>query len=663
MPSLDQELRTEPFPKLRHLGLETTFCGIEHCISSTTSPIYQFLGIKYATIPARFRQSHLCSSYPVITDASHHGPICPQNKPSKSIEETLFGISQQEIPQQHLKQDEFECLNLNITCPAGLTSRSRLPVMLWIHGGGDKGSGSGWFYDGGKLVRRSMIIGKPVIVVTCNFRLGLIGFATGPIIRDDNQAAGQEGTGNYGLRDQRKAMKWLHQYIGEFGGDPNNITLFGAGSGAADIVCHLLSRPNEVRPLFHRAVVQSALFEPILPDIGSAGRYLSRVMSSLQVSTIEKFRCVEVDKLVGLGHTLRAVDDGVFFRTGWQSYFTHEIQHTHTHQTGHHHIEISRPVGLGVSSYINTLHPPVSSPSSRRKSRSKSALRSLSIARSSSRISSKSDLIPHLQPLIIGDCSSDSLLWSIPISLWTSAGVVRRLKAICQSINKTSSILRAYDISSHTPDEEIMERVLDLVNDARIAWPTQCITRRAREERGGKGVWRYVFDQEGSWRGLPHHAADLMYLFDNVPLPASALASTSESDSFYDGPFDVSDDEDNLPTIGANIFDKECDSTSALRVDDDEWLTTAVDEYSYARIRDTLQDRWISFAHEEVPWRDDKIFVFGPEGETGERSKDIFNGRRRKRMWQEAFEPLGFHHVQKVGVELSRGPALGADRI
>ena len=61
-------------------------------------------------------------------------PICPQEKPAISIEETLFGISQQEIPQQDLKQDEFECLNLNITCPAGLTPNSRLPVMLWIHG-------------------------------------------------------------------------------------------------------------------------------------------------------------------------------------------------------------------------------------------------------------------------------------------------------------------------------------------------------------------------------------------------------------------------------------------------------------------------------------------------------------------------------------------------
>jgi carboxylesterase type B len=469
-----------------------------------------------------------------------------------------------------------------------------------------------------------MMIRKPLIVVTCNFRLGLLGFATGPIIHDDNLAAGQEGTGNYGLRDQRKVMEWLHNYIGEFGGDPNNITLFGAGSGAADIVCHLLSRPNEIKPLFHRAVVQSAVFEPILPDIGSAGRYLCRVMSSLQVSTIEKFRCVEVDKLVGLGHTLRAVDDGVFFRTGWQSYFTHEIQHPQTHQKSHHHTEISRPVGLGVSNYFNTLHRSVSS--SRNRSRSRPPLRSV---RSPSKPPSRSEPIPHLQPLIIGDCSSESLLWSMPVSLWTAAGVVRRLKAICQSLSKTSSILRAYDISSHTPDEEIVERVLELVNDARVAWPTQCFADRAKHERGGKGVWRYVFDQEGPWRGLPHHASDLMYLFDNVPLPASALVATTESDSFYDGPFDVSYDEGS-----------ECDSLSALGMDDDEWLTTTVDEYSYARVRDTVQDRWISFANGEVPWREDKVFVFGPEGETGERSKDIFDGRRRNGCGRRLLTPL-----------------------
>jgi len=89
----------------------------------------------------------------------------------------MFGLSPDESPTQTFKQNEFECLNLTITCPAGLNSQSRLPVMLWIHGGGERGSGSNWVFDGGALVRKSLLIGKPVIMINLNFRIGLFGFA------------------------------------------------------------------------------------------------------------------------------------------------------------------------------------------------------------------------------------------------------------------------------------------------------------------------------------------------------------------------------------------------------------------------------------------------------------------------------------------------------
>jgi len=478
-----------------------------------------------------------------------------------------------------------------------------------------------------------------------------------------------------GLRDQRKAQEWVHRFINEFGGDPANITLFGSGSGGADIICHLLSRVNQTQPMFHRAIVQSAVFEPTLPDVSSAGWHLSRVMSALQVSSIEKLRLVPIAKLLDLGHTIRAVDDGVFFRDGWQGYFRTESAHNH-----HHLLEPSK----GRSSFLR-----VSGGSSKSRSRSRSALRLLSPTKTTT---FKGD--SSMQPLIIGDCSSDSLLWSIPISLWTSAGVVRRLKAICQSLSKTHAILRVYDINSFTPDDEIMDHVLELVNDARVAWPTQCVVDNAKRERGGKGVWRFVFDQEGPTRCLPHHAADLMYLFDNIRLPENASAA-ADMDLYFEGPYDSDDSDEDMrcPSVGNShpggvgvgeyIFSSDslmakCESLTRGRQgyehtknvgyahaqhDDDEWLTTAVDEYSYARVRDAIQERWISFAHGEAPWREDKVFVFGPEGETGERSMEIFDGRRRKRMWKEALEPLGFTLVQKLGVELSRGPALGADRI
>jgi carboxylesterase type B len=139
-------------PELYHPALNTTFVGVEHPISTHDSHIHSFRGIKYASVPARFRQSKLFTSYRPVTDASRDGsvvsmlyriylraysvfirPICPQQK-YKTLEEEMFGLSPDETPTQYFKQNEFECLNLNITCPAGMNNQSRLPVMLWIHG-------------------------------------------------------------------------------------------------------------------------------------------------------------------------------------------------------------------------------------------------------------------------------------------------------------------------------------------------------------------------------------------------------------------------------------------------------------------------------------------------------------------------------------------------
>ncbi|KNZ73552.1 Lipase 1 [Termitomyces sp. J132] len=516
-------------PHVYHALLKTTFRGVDHPLSTSDAPIHQYLGIKYASVPARFRQSKLWKTYPPVVDASHHGPICPQPRSRLSYEETLVGITNDLSPQQILKSDEFECLNLNITCPAGLTPQSRVPVMLWVHGGGDRGSGSSWVYDGGPLVKKSLNMGKPVIIVTFNFRIGLFGFAASPMIREDNDAAGEEGVGNYGmsqlllsstgLRDQRKAMEWLHHYICDFGGDPGNITVFGVSSGGADILYHLLSAANQIRPMFQRAIVQSALMDYNLPDVVNSGWHLSRMLSRLRITTMEHFRA--------------------------------------------------------------------------------STARSISRVPPSSAHTPTFAFPPNLQPLIIGDSAADATHWERSVSLWNASSAVRRIKAVCQSLSMASHIMRAYDISLHVSDEEISERIMDLVNDARVAWPTERVAQNAKRERGGRGVWRYVFDQEGPSKGAPHHAADLIYLFDTVSLPASSQLSTFSSPE---------------------------------------------------------TERWISFAHGEAPWREDKFYVFGPEGETGERSNYIFEGRRRREVWKDALEPLGMQLVQKVGVELSRGP-------
>ncbi|KAJ3714640.1 Alpha/Beta hydrolase protein [Lentinula guzmanii] len=618
-------------PEVHHMVLETVFRGVEHSLSSPNAPIHQYRGIKYATVPARFRQSKVFASYPPLVDASKFGPICPQVKNMNSFEETLFSLNDDDIPQQVLKQNEFECLNLNITCPGDLTSQARLPVMVWVHGGDDRGHGSSWVYDGGALVGKSILVGKPVILVTFNFRIGLFGFAAGPQLRED----GQESVGNYGLRDQRILLEWLHNYITDFGGDPGNITLFGQSSGAFDIVCHLLSTLNETRPLFNRAIIQSAVFDYNIPDIAAAGCQLSRLMSTMHLSTISQLRAIDADQLVKFGRSLRVVDDGVFLRHDWKDFLSPED----SHKNHHHSLNLVVPKALSALRSHSHTPKPIGSASS-----------------SSSNSGARSSVF---QPLLIGDCASDSMLWSTPISYWTSAAAARRIKAVCQSLSKTNTLFHTYDISPYTADEEIAENILELVNDARIAWPTDCFAQNARREGGG--VWRYVFDQEGPWSCIPHHAADLMYLFDNVPLPESStrsIAGSSIQDTFsgeaemFPDSFTFEDDDEDIK------YSPIVRDDDAMSSEDGGWGVPSVASWSYSRVRDTMQEQWIAFSYGEAPFSEDKVFVFGPEGETGERSQSIFEGRRRRTLWKKAFEPLGMQVVHKMGVELSRGPPL-----
>jgi carboxylesterase type B len=140
-------------PSVLHQALGTTFTGVEHPVSTPKLCIHHFRGIKYATIPDRFRQSRLFTSFAPYTDATKYGydssqvslspirvfilgpisPVCPQLRQS-TFESDLLDQHDDNLPSQVLKQNEFDCLNLNIMRPAGYDRRSRLPVMVWFHG-------------------------------------------------------------------------------------------------------------------------------------------------------------------------------------------------------------------------------------------------------------------------------------------------------------------------------------------------------------------------------------------------------------------------------------------------------------------------------------------------------------------------------------------------
>ena len=148
-------------------------------------------------------------------------------------------------PPPPMEQSE-DSLYLNIWTPAE-TAEEKLPVMLWIHGGGfNTGAGFEPEFDGTAMNRRG------IILVTINHRGGPLGYLTHPYL-DARDPRGVSG--NYGLLDQLAAMRWVHENIAAFGGDPNNVTIFGQSSGGMSVKFHLGSPRS--KGLFRRVILQS----------------------------------------------------------------------------------------------------------------------------------------------------------------------------------------------------------------------------------------------------------------------------------------------------------------------------------------------------------------------------------------------------------------------
>jgi para-nitrobenzyl esterase len=142
-----------------------------------------------------------------------------------------------------------DCLYLNVWTPAK-SSKERLPVMVWIYGGGfQAGASSEPRQDGEHLAKRG------VVVVSFNYREGVFGFLAHPELTKES---GRKASGNYGLLDQVAALRWVRKNIAEFGGDPRNVTIFGESAGSFSVSA-LMASPL-AKGLFHRAIGQSGAF-------------------------------------------------------------------------------------------------------------------------------------------------------------------------------------------------------------------------------------------------------------------------------------------------------------------------------------------------------------------------------------------------------------------
>ncbi|MBV9156069.1 MAG: carboxylesterase family protein [Acidobacteriaceae bacterium] len=207
--------------------------------SSADSKVRIFKGIPYAAPPVgelRWKAPQPAPAWTGVKNASEFGARCMQGRIYSDMVFRDNGPSE-------------DCLYLNVWTPA-VSGGARLPVMVWIYGGGfAAGAASEPRQDGENLAK------KGVVVVSFNYRLGVFGFFTHA---DLAKESGHNASGNYGLLDQVAALEWVHKNIAAFGGDPGNVTIFGESAGSFSVSA-LVASPLS-KDLFQRAIGESGAF-------------------------------------------------------------------------------------------------------------------------------------------------------------------------------------------------------------------------------------------------------------------------------------------------------------------------------------------------------------------------------------------------------------------
>jgi para-nitrobenzyl esterase len=216
------------------------------------SGVAVFRGVPYARAPIaelRWAPPEREAPWAGVLDAGDFGPMAPQRP----------GVLMRMLGMDGTASGE-DCLTLNAWVPSGggVAGRRR-PVLVWLHGGGfTAGAGSLPVYDGQHLARRG-----DAVVVTVNYRLGALGF-----LAWGDRSGADPGAANLGLLDQIAALAWVREHADRFGGDPDNVTVFGESAGAMSIGA-LLGAPA-ARGLFQRAILQSGASHNVSPP--AAGR-------------------------------------------------------------------------------------------------------------------------------------------------------------------------------------------------------------------------------------------------------------------------------------------------------------------------------------------------------------------------------------------------------
>lgn len=225
-----------------------------------------YFGIPYAYPPIhdrRFKHAELLTTWPEPLHADQFKAVPPQ--PFNKLE-AFFSTQPEDTQVPKIEHQSEDCLYLNIWKPITASSKKKLPVMIWFYGGGYlNGHGSAELYNPQTFAEHAQ-----VIVITFNYRLGVLGYLNFKAI---NEAYDM----NCGLSDQVTVLLWVKQFIEDFDGDSNNITLCGQSAGAMNI--QALMHLKAAQPLFHKAVLMSGTlrFDEIEHSQSTAQHFLNTV--------------------------------------------------------------------------------------------------------------------------------------------------------------------------------------------------------------------------------------------------------------------------------------------------------------------------------------------------------------------------------------------------
>jgi carboxylesterase type B len=448
---------------------------------SATSGVANFLNVPFARIPARFREATIIDPRKEkgVVDATSYGPRCPQ--PFDTLHELTSHLYERMSTSS--PQSEFSCLNLNIYAPP---TGENLPVLVWIHGGAfTYGDGSCEFgiyettgeisnqtnnhADGNALVHRSMRIGKPIIVVSLNYRLGYFGFLSSRELLEEARQNGEAGFANQGLNDQRLGLKWVYrsfprkllkltcqvqQNIHFFGGDGFQLTAAGESAGAWSILAHLRSN----FPAFQRAFIMSCPTR--------SGSNHQATFDRLVASTGVPASAPSGDKIAAL-RSLSPKNLGLLLAgenamPGWDEKFWVDQDST-------------LPLEEGP--------------------------------------------FPSWAKLVVvGMTRSENALFS---QLWQTMGadeLIRSFRAAFTDSEFAEEVLQAYEINSNSEQPAVVEALVNYTSDCLFAKATYDIASK----HGSHPICLYSFDQvdlmEGVFKGASYHSLDNAFLFHLSPV-------------------------------------------------------------------------------------------------------------------------------------------------